>query len=103
MARSALAALFTEQRLDALVAPTNGRAWRTDYAVGDVFGTGSSSIAAVSGYPSVTVPVRLARELPLGASLIGKPGAEAQMLALGEALERARAPLPEPRFLPSID
>jgi amidase len=103
MARSTLAALFTAHRLDALVAPTNGRAWRTNHGAGDVFGVGSSRIAAVSGYPSVTVPVRLARELPLGVSLIGKPGAEAQMLALGEALERARGPFPEPRFLSSID
>jgi amidase len=102
-ARAALAALFAERRLDALIAPTNGRAWRTDYAAGDTFATGSSSIAAVTGYPSVTVPVQLADELPLGVSLIGAPGGEARLLALGAALERARGPFPAPRFLPSID
>jgi amidase len=102
-ARAALAALFAAQRLDALVAPTNSRAWRTDYAAGDAFGTSSSSVAAVTGYPSVTVPVQLAAELPLGVSLIGQPGSEAQLVALGEAIERARGPFPEPRFLPSID
>jgi amidase len=102
-ARAALAALFAEQRLDALIAPTNGRAWRTDYAAGDAFGVSSSSIAAVTGYPSVTVPVLLAGELPLGVSLIGTPGGEARLLALGAALERARGPFPEPRFLPSTD
>jgi amidase len=102
-ARAALAALFAEQRLDALIAPTNGRAWRTDYAAGDAFGTSSSSIAAVTGYPSVTVPVLLIGELPLGVSLIGKPGGEARLLALGAALERARVLFPEPRFLSSVD
>jgi amidase len=102
-ARAALAKLFAEQRLDALVAPTNSRAWRTDYAAGDAFGTSSSSIAAVTGYPSVTVPVQLAMELPLGVTLIGSLGGEAQLLALGEAIEQARGPFPEPRFLPSID
>lgn len=102
-ARSALAALFSEQRLDALIVPTNGRAWRTSYAAGDALGTSSSSIAAVTGYPSVTVPAQLAGELPLGISLIGKPGDEARMLALGLALERARGAFPEPRFLPSTD
>jgi amidase len=102
-ARSALAALFSEQRLDALVAPTNGRAWRTRYAAGDALGTSSSSIAAVTGYPSVTVPVQLAGGLPLGVSLIGQPGSESRMLALAEALEQARGAFPEPQFLPSVD
>jgi amidase len=95
--------LFAAQQLDALMAPTNSRAWRIDYAAGDTFGTSSSSIAAVTGYPSVTVPVQLSGGLPLGVSLIGKPGGEAGLLALGAALERARGPFPEPRFLPSID
>src|SRR5688572_28089761 len=102
-ARSALAELFAQSDLDALVAPTNGRAWRTNYAAGDSFGTSSSRIAAVTGYPSVTVPVRLADELPLGVSFIGKPGEESSLLALGAAIERERGAFPEPRFLPSLD
>jgi amidase len=102
-ARSALAELFAQNELDALVAPTNGRAWRTNYTAGDSFGTSSSRLAAVTGYPSVTVPVRLADELPLGVSFIGKPGEESSMLALGAAIERERGAFPEPRFLPSLD
>ncbi len=35
-------------------------------------------------------------------SLIGKPGDEGVLLALGAALERERGPFPEPRFLPTI-
>jgi amidase len=101
-ARTTLAELLAEHDLDALVAPTNGRAWRTDHAVGDKFGPSSSRIAAATGYPSVTVPVQLANELPLGISLIGKPGAESLLLALGAAIERERGPFPEPRFLPTI-
>jgi amidase len=100
-ARAGLTQLFAEHELDALVAPTNGRAWRIDYAAGDSFGPSSSRIAAMTGHPSVTVPVRLANELPLGVSLIGKPGEEAPLLALGAAIERARGPFPEPRFLPA--
>ena len=101
-ARTTLAELLAEHDLDALVAPTNGRAWRIDYASGDSFGASSSRIAAATGYPSVTVPVQLANELPLGVSLIGKPGEEPVLLALGAALERERGPFPEPRFLPTI-
>jgi amidase len=101
-ARMKLAGLLAEQALDALVAPTNGRAWRVRYASGDSFGPSSSRIAAATGYPSVTVPVALAGELPLGVSLIGKPGEESSLVALGTAIERARGPFPEPRFLPTV-
>ena len=102
-ARAALGALFESLDLDALVAPTNGRAWLTSYSSGDRFGAGGSSrIAAVTGYPSVTVPLSLVDELPLGVSLIGKPGEVPVMLSLAASLERARGPFPEPRFLPSI-
>jgi amidase len=101
-ARAALAALFASLDLDALVAPTNGRAWPTSYSTGDRFGASSSRIAAVTGYPSVTVPVDLVDELPLGVSLIGKPGEVTLLLSLAASLERARGPFPEPRFLASV-
>jgi amidase len=102
-AREGLAELFAERNLDALIAPTNSRAWRTDLQAGDEFRVGSSSIAAVTGYPSVTVPVALVGELPLGVSLIGKPDDESLLLLLAAAIEEQRGPFPEPRFLPSID
>ena len=43
-------------KLDALVAPTMGPACLTDLVVGDRWLGGSSSAAAVAGYPSITVP-----------------------------------------------
>jgi amidase len=101
-ARSELAVLFAERNLDALIAPTNSRAWRIDYAAGDEFRVGSSSIAAVTGYPNVTVPVAVVDELPLGASLIGKPGEESLLLLLAAAIEQQRGEFPEPHFLPTI-
>ena len=45
-----------EHDLDALIAPTNGPAWKIDHVNGDTFHVGSSSLAAISGYPNVTVP-----------------------------------------------
>jgi amidase len=102
-ARGALAELFERYALDALVAPANGRAWRTDYAAGDSFGVGSSHIAAVSGYPSIVVPMDLVAELPLGVALIGRPHDEPTLLTIAAALERARGAFPEPRLLPTID
>jgi amidase len=101
-ARTTLATIFNDMKLDVLVAPTNGRAWQTDYVAGDQIDASSSRIAAVTGYPSVAVPVALVGELPLSLSLIGKPGDESRLVNLAVALERARGPFPEPRFLPSI-
>jgi amidase len=102
-ARTTLAALFAEQRLDALVAPANARAWRTNLAAGDAFSVSSSGIAAVSGYPSIAVPVAISNELPLGVALIGKPREESRLLVLAAAIERQRGSFPEPRFLPSVE
>ena len=103
MARNRLAALFAAHALSALVAPTNGPAWPTDYAAGDAFSVSSSRIAAVTGYPNLTVPVALADELPIGMSLIGRPGDEPGLVALAAAIERERGPFPEPRFLPTLE
>lgn len=100
-ARVALAAVLSEHGLDALVAPANARAWRTNYATGDEYRVSSSSLAAITGYPSITVPVTLAGELPLGVALIGKPDDERTLFSLAAAIERRRGEFPEPRFLPS--
>jgi amidase len=99
--RLTLAQLFSAQELDALIAPTNSRAWRIDYAAGDAIGFSSSQLAAVTGYPSMSVPAELAAELPLGISLVAKPGQEAGLIAIAVAFEQLRGPFPPPRFLPS--
>src|SRR6185295_173553 len=49
-------ALMDQHKLDAIVAPTGGPAWTTDCVTGDHFSGGSSTPAAVAGYPSITVP-----------------------------------------------
>jgi amidase len=100
--RDDLARVFADQRLDAIVAPTNSRAWRTDLGNGDRFGVDSATIAAVSGNPSVAVPMRLSGELPLGLAFIGKPRDEATLVAFAAAFEAARGPFPEPRFLATV-
>ena len=90
-------------RYVALVAPVNGRAWLTDYAGGDSGPrVGSSRIAAITGFPSIAVPVALVTELPIGVAFVGQPQDEARLLAIAAAFERVRGPFPEPRFLPAI-
>ena len=101
-ARAVLAGVFAEQALDILVAPTNARAWRSDYIGGDAVGISSSRFAAVAGYPSVSVPAELAMELPLGISFIAEPHQERALLQLAAIFERLRGPFPEPRYLRSL-
>jgi amidase len=97
--RADLERLFEEQKLDALVAPTNSRAWPIDWDKGDAFSVSSATIAAVSGNPSIALPMALADELPLGLAFVGKPRDEARLVALAAAFERLRGPFPAPKFL----
>src|SRR5262249_51999359 len=64
-------AIAVRQSLDAIIAPTNGPSWVTDLVNGDHFTGGSSSPAAVAGYPSITVPCGFVRNLPIGISFFG--------------------------------
>src|SRR5947207_659944 len=84
---------FAKDKLDALVAPTGGPAWLIDLVNGDCSGAGgNSSIAAVAGYPTVTVPVGYSFGLPVGMSFIGKPWTEATLIKFAYAYEQAAKP-----------
>ena len=87
-----------EHDLDALIAITNGPAWMIDHVNGDSFGIGSSSLAAISGYPSVTVPAGFVSGLPIGLSFIGKPWNEKQLIEIAYAFEQATGVRRAPEF-----
>ncbi len=95
--------LLAEHDLDMLVAPTEGPAWPIDLVLGDHFtpGIGAGSLAAIAGYPHLTVPMGDVEGLPVGISFIAGAGADAQVLLAGAAYERVRsATLREPGLLP---
>lgn len=96
-----LLAVLDGQRLDALVAPTTGPAWPTDHVLGDHFVSAGYGIAAVGGTPSLTVPMGETAGLPLGLAFLGRPNAEAQLLALGYAFEQATRARRVPGFAPT--
>jgi amidase len=102
LARRAIDETVATHRLDAIVAPTNSPAWRTDYANGDAFVLGSSGPAAVSGYPNVSVPAGFAGPLPIGVSFFAGRWADARVLAIAAAFERANPARRAPRYLPTI-
>jgi amidase len=93
---------FAAHRLDTLVAPTGGPAWVTDLVNGDHFSGGESTLAAVSGYPALTVPAGFVRELPVGISFMGLARQEARLLSYGYAFEQATKVRRAPMFLPTL-
>jgi amidase len=86
-----------------LVAPTEGPAWPIDLVLGDHFtsGIGAGSLAAIAGYPHLTVPMGAVERLPVGLSFIGPAWADHAVLQAGAAYERVRtASVPQPRLQP---
>lgn len=99
-----LDATMAKFRLDVLIAPTGGPAWLTDLVNGDS-GTasqpGPSTVAAVAGYPHITVPMGMYRGLPLGLSFVGRPWAEATLFKIAYAFEQATKARRPPSFAPT--
>ncbi|MDQ2819483.1 MAG: amidase [Pseudomonadota bacterium] len=95
--------VLKEFSLDALVAPTGGPAWLTDFINGDHYGSSFSSPAAVAGYPHVTVPAGFIHDLPVGMSFVGTAWSDAAMLGLAYAYEQASQARRAPRFLPTVN
>lgn len=88
-ARNALDTAFAEHQLDALIAPTNGPSWKTDHVKGDNYKLSSSSYAAISGYPNVTVPMGFVSGLPIGLSFIGQHWQDKALIEIAYAYEQA--------------
>ena len=87
--------------LDALVAPTGGPAWVTDLVNGDHDTGGSSTPAAVAGYPNISLPLGFVFGLPVGISFFGKAWSEPKLIKLAYAFEQATRRRRAPRFLPT--
>jgi amidase len=98
-----LDAVIEKHRLEALVAPTGAPAWVVDPVSGDHFVGGNSTPAAVSGYPSITVPMGFVFGLPVGLSFIGRAWSEAALVRVAFAFEQATRHRRPPRFLPTAD
>jgi amidase len=95
-------AVMKRHRLDALVAPTGSPAWPTDLVNGDHFTGGSSTPAAVAGYPNLSVPMGLVRGLPVNLSFFGRAWSEPTLIRLGYAFEQASKHRRPPIFLPTL-
>jgi amidase len=94
-ARALLADVLERHDVQALIAPSNEPAWPVDYARGDAGRLSSSTLAALAGYPNVSVPAGLVDGLPVGVSVFG-PKNLSKLLPLALVIERACGPRPWP-------
>jgi amidase len=102
--RDGIDAMLAANHLDALVSPTMPPAWKIDAANGDqIGGGGAGGLAAVAGYPHLTVPMGTVMGLPVGLSFLGPAWSEPRLLGYGYAYEQAAKATVTPRFLPSIE
>jgi amidase len=90
-------------KLDALVAPTAGPPWLTDLINGDHAAGGSSSAAAVAGYPNINVTAGYLWGLPVGISFFGRAWSEPTLLKIAYSFEQLTKARQKPRFLPTIE
>lgn len=97
--RNGIDRVMDEHRLDALVAPSGTPAWKTDLINGDSFQFGSSSPAAISGYPNISLPMGFIEGLPVGISIFGRAWSEAELLAIAYAYEQQSRHRRTPEFL----
>lgn len=93
---------LAEHRLDALIAPTNSPAWTIDLICGDRYLGGSSSLAAVAGYPSITVPLGFVHQLPIGLSFMAGAYQEGRLISVAYAFEQINRARRAPEYLPSL-
>jgi amidase len=86
--------LFYDNKVDVIIAQTNGPAWVSTLGKGDAFsGPSASALPAIAGYPHLTVPMGLSGGLPVGLSFIGPKWHDHAVLKAGyvyEALSKAR-------------
>jgi amidase len=88
-------------KLDAIIAPTGSPAWKTDLILGDHFAGGSSSLAAISGYPAITVPIGFIDNLPVGVTFFGRAWSEPTLIRIAYSYEQGTKHRKAPKYIVS--
>ncbi|PQA86504.1 amidase [Hyphococcus luteus] len=98
-----LDALMAEHQVDILVSPSGPVTPRVDPVNGDVWPdwAGAGYLAAMAGYPHLTVPMGTVHDLPIGVSFMGAKNEDAKVLSFGYAYEQKTMARAEPKYLPT--
>jgi len=95
-------AILATNNVQAIVAPTDTPAWPTDLINADHFIFGSSSAAAIVGYPIIVVPMGFSFGLPLGLSIMGTAFSEPTLIKIASGFEHASQARRAPKFLATL-
>ena len=96
--------LMAQHKVDVLVAPSNSPAFLIDGVYGDHSPMGFIGIgylAAIAGYPHLTVPAGEVKNLPVGISFIGKQWDDEKVLRIGSIFQAKHGAYIKPGLLPS--
>jgi len=96
-------ATMSKHKLDAIICPTGTAAWPTDLVNGDGGYASSSTLAAVAGYPHITLPMGYVLGMPVGISFFGRAWSEATLIKYAYAFEQKTKWRKAPKFLPTVD
>jgi amidase len=93
---------LSQFNVEAIATPTGSPAWPNDLINGDHFAFGTSTLAAIVGYPIVNVPMGNVFGLPVGISFIGTAFSEGPLIRIASGFEaKARARI-VPHFFPTL-
>jgi len=104
LASDALNQIFANNKVDVIIAQTNGPAWVSTLGKGDAFsGPSASQLPAVAGFPHLTVPMGLSAGLPVGLSFIGAKWHDHAVLKAGYAYEQLSKARITPQFRATLE
>ena len=97
--------LLVDNDVAMLVAPSGPLSPRVDPVNGDNWPAwaGAGYLAAIAGYPHITVPMGSVHGVPIGFSIMGAKDADADVLSWGYAFEQASNLRVEPQYLPNAE
>lgn len=103
ISRKAIDTIIKDNKLDAIIGPTNGFACTIDLVNGDYDnGFGFSTPPAMAGYPHITVPMGFAHGLPMGLSFFSTAYKEGDIITLAYAYEQASKKRQKPTFIADL-
>ncbi len=96
-------AMLAHDSLDVLIAPTIGPPWAIDQINGDHRSPCSSALAAIAGYPHVTVPGGFVHGLPVGISFFSSDLSDARVVQFAYAFEQHTQCRRAPELVSKVD